>query len=848
MACELVGVTVTVPLFVVVADGGADFVEVEVAQHLVADDGVRFHDFAFVGVELTWFEEDAVGDADLADVVEDGAELEGFQVVSVESEMAADRECDLGESFDVAVGAGVFDLNRVGERRRDRGAHESFSDLGLGARFVPEGLLDFGSELGGAEGFREEAGSTTVEGAADVGAAAVAGDHEHWNARVEVAYFLEQVEAGAEAGHTDVGQDEIDVGLLQEHERFVRRFGGDHARSDRGEYLAGEDEDGGLVVDDKHLRSHCRAGNNVRHGCNYRQRWAEAEPGAFTEAWRRRPRAEAGGGLSEGRGLDYRGLFEAVPGLYLVLDPELRIVAVSDAYLAATMTVREGIVGRDIFEVFPDNPAEADATGVANLRASLERVRRERNADTMAPQKYDVRRPEEDGGGFEERYWSPVNSPVLDQRGQLALIIHRVEDITEFVRLSRERDQARVDDGGGKARVAAIEAEILRRSQELQAVNVQLRAATEAKNEFLSHMSHELRTPLTSLKGFSELLSLSELEERQQRWVGMIVKAADHLEGLVDEVLDLSRIESGQVSISLEPILLEPLLDEALELMGPLAQNHHVTLHPPTDSLGSGYVYADNQRLKQVLINLVSNAIKFNREHGEVRIGVQPLNGRIRIAVSDTGHGLDETSIAKLFTPFERLTATASGIEGTGLGLALSRSLVEAMGGRIDVESTVGEGSTFTVELGRGEPAAIQPISHEDVELLAERTYAEGRTVLYIEDTVANVQLIEEILSRRPSIRLIPAMLGHLGLELARENHPDLILLDLHLPDLGGQHVLDQLQADPSTRSIPVVILSADATKRQLEPLLAAGARAYLTKPIGVRQLLETVDTFLDRP
>ena len=542
---------------------------------------------------------------------------------------------------------------------------------------------------------------------------------------------------------------------------------------------------------------------------------------------------------------DFRALFEAVPGLYLVLDPDFRIVAVSDAYLAATMTVREEIMGHGIFDVFPDNPEDPGATGVANLRASLERVRRGRKADTMAPQKYDIRRPAEEGGGFDERYWSPVNSPVLDQRGQLAFIIHRVEDITEFVRLKQENERVRRD-AGGEARMEAIEAEILRRSQDLHDVNVQLRAATEAKNEFLSHMSHELRTPLTSLMGFSELLGLSDLDERQQRWVGMMAKATEHLQALVDEVLDLSRIETGQLSISLEPVALEPLLDEALELMRPLAHAHRVTLHPPVDPLGSGYVYADNQRLKQVLINLVSNAIKFNRENGEVRIGVQPLDGRIRIAVTDTGRGLDRTSIAKLFVPFERLEAASQGIEGTGLGLALSRSLVEAMGGQIDVDSTVGQGTTFVVELGCGEPAAVTPISPEDTSLLAERRYTREARLLYIEDTVANVQLIQEILTRRPGIRLIPAMLGRLGIELAREHHPDLILLDLHLPDLNGLEVLQHLQADNRTRSIPVVILSADATRRQLQPLLAAGARTYLTKPISVRHLLETVDAFLD--
>jgi CheY-like chemotaxis protein len=265
--------------------------------------------------------------------------------------------------------------------------------------------------------------------------------------------------------------------------------------------------------------------------------------------------------------------------------------------------------------------------------------------------------------------------------------------------------------------------------------------------------------------------------------------------------------------------------------------------------IGAGYVLADNQRLKQVLINLLSNAIKYNRDGGEVRIAVQPTGtNRLRISVADMGQGIETESLAKLFTPFERLSAAGSAVEGTGLGLALSRSLVQAMGGNIGVESTPGEGSTFWVDVELSEPAAVERVSGEDRELLAVRSYPGERRLLYIEDTVANLRLIEEILERRPAVRLLPAMMGQLGLELAREHRPDLILLDLHLPDLGGEEVLALLKADEKTRDIPVVILTTDATERQLESLLATGARAYLTKPIGVLRLLEVVDDLIGGP
>jgi signal transduction histidine kinase len=266
-------------------------------------------------------------------------------------------------------------------------------------------------------------------------------------------------------------------------------------------------------------------------------------------------------------GVDFRALFEAAPGSFLVLDPDLRIAAVSDAYVAATMIRRDDVLGRGIFDVFPDNPDDPAASGVGNLRESLERVRKTGRADTMAVQKYDIRRPDSEGGGFEVRYWSPVNSPVLDDLRRVRYIIHRVEDVTEFVQL-RERGEG-------------MEAEILRRSQELQVANAELRKAGEAKNEFLSRMSHELRTPLAAILGFSELLGTRELGEKPDGWARMIHVAGEHLLALVDEIMDLSRIEAGTVGISTEAISLRPLVEEAFQLMRPVAAGHDITLHEP---------------------------------------------------------------------------------------------------------------------------------------------------------------------------------------------------------------------------------------------------------------------------
>jgi PAS domain S-box-containing protein len=546
------------------------------------------------------------------------------------------------------------------------------------------------------------------------------------------------------------------------------------------------------------------------------------------------------------RDLDFRTVFESAPGLYLLLDPDFTIVAVSDAYLAATMTTREGIVGRNVFEVFPDNPENPSATGASNLRASLEKVRRQRRPDTMAVQKYDIRRPESQGGGFEERFWSPINSPVCDSHGRLTHIIHRVEDVTEFAQLRERESRQKVITRRLRERTERMQAEIMQRSQELKEANHELQAANDAKSGFLSRVSHELRTPLTAILGFSELLSLGEVSGTEREWVEAILKAGNHLLGLINDVLDLTRIESGQLAMSMEPVSVQGLLDEAVELMRPLASSRGVVMSPARLAAGCGYLVADRQRLKQVLINLMSNAIKYNCDGGRVDIEVEAVGSeRVRLLVRDSGRGIPDDAIERLFVPFERLDAAAAGIEGTGLGLALSRDIVAAMHGTIGAHSRLGTGSTFWVELTSAEAAAVVDVPAGDEELMLSREYSRPRSLLYIEDTVANVRLIEAILSRRQGVRLLPAMQGRLGLDLAVEHRPDVVLLDLHLPDIGGEEVLALLKANQATRDIPVVILSADATKDRPELLLGKGASAYLTKPIAMRRLLAVLDEHL---
>ena len=542
---------------------------------------------------------------------------------------------------------------------------------------------------------------------------------------------------------------------------------------------------------------------------------------------------------------DFRSLFEAAPGAYLVLNPELVIVAVSDAYLQATMTSREGILGRGLFEVFPDNPDDPEATGVRNLRASLQRVCRNRVPDAMAVQQYDIRRPESAGGGFEVRYWSPYNSPVLGPDGRLAYIIHSVEDVTEFVRLKELGTEQQQRTTTLQEANARMEAEILRRSRELQDANRRLRAADQAKSEYLSRMSHELRTPLNAILGFAQLLEMDDLRAEQRDNLGHILAAARHLLALINEVLDIAAIEAGRLPLSVEPVRVADVVAETLNLIRPLADQRRIRLVGPAPP-PKAHVLGDLQRLKQILLNLLSNAVKYNQPGGSVHLACEEVPGRrLRIKVADTGPGIAPEALERLFVPFERLGSERRAVEGTGLGLSLSKGLAEAMGGALDLATTPEQGSTFWVEL----PLAGAPSQAGAAGAAAPARGREraGRplTVLYVEDNVSNLQLVQRVAERR-EIRLISAMRPQLGLELAAEHGPDLVLLDLHLPDMPGQEVLRRLRADARTAAIPVVVLSADARPSLIRQLLEEGVLAFLTKPLDVRQLLELLDAVAD--
>jgi len=372
----------------------------------------------------------------------------------------------------------------------------------------------------------------------------------------------------------------------------------------------------------------------------------------------------------------------------------------------------------------------------------------------------------------------------------------------------------------------------------------EVKRASKAKSEFLSRMSHELRTPLNAILGFGQLLERQKPTEVQRKRVGYILSAGKHLLDLINEVLDISRIEAGRMQLSLEPVCVADALEETLDLMRPLATERSIQLSASADIDAGVHVLADRQRFKQVLVNLLNNAVKYTPFFGGVAVSYHvPGNEKVRVLVSDTGPGIPAEKLARLFTPFERLGAEQSAIEGTGLGLALSQRLMDAMGGSIGVESAVGKGSTFWIEL----PLAKSPLERfprDGAANGARQPSSEpaSRSILYIEDNLSNLALIEQMLAERPGTALLTSMQGKVGLDLARQHTPDLILLDLHLPDLPGWDVLSQLKADSTTRHIPVVVISADATKRQMNRLMSAGAAHYLTKPLDVNKFFQVLD------
>ena len=385
------------------------------------------------------------------------------------------------------------------------------------------------------------------------------------------------------------------------------------------------------------------------------------------------------------------------------------------------------------------------------------------------------------------------------------------------------------------------------RTQALREARDEALRANRAKSSFLSSMSHELRTPLNAIIGYSQVLMMDELSEDQVDSIREIETAGQHLLSLINEILDLSRVEAGKMTLSIEDVSLENIFAESQSLQKPIAERFSIKVDYQPCSF---FVRADYTRLKQVLINLISNAIKYNRDNGSVTVSAQTIeNDFVRIQIADTGPGIPEEKHTGLFEPFNRLGAETSGIEGTGIGLMITTQLTEMMGGRVGFESKIDVGSTFWIDmpLSQQKQAVEAEITATELEDMSNRVEKNNsKRILYIEDNPANMRLMEQIIARNADYQLIKANEPVLGLEMAEKESPDLLLVDINLSVMDGCEVLENHKSIPFTEHLSVIAVTANAMKDNITQGVEAGFDDYLTKPLDVKSLLSTIANFME--
>jgi PAS domain S-box-containing protein len=507
-----------------------------------------------------------------------------------------------------------------------------------------------------------------------------------------------------------------------------------------------------------------------------------------------------------------RSLIESNTDALITTDPSGSITDVNQQMEALTGCTREQLIGTPFREYFTD-PARASE--------GVELVLRVNKVND-----YELTAQSRTGA---ETLVSLNATTFYDGNGVLQGVFGAARDVTERKRL----DQVLQD-----------------KNVELERAGAAAEKANQAKSDFLSSMSHELRSPLNAVLGFAQLINSDTPPptESQKASVDQILHAGWYLLELINEILDLAQIESGKMALSVEPTSLAEVIAECQAMIEPQAQKRGIRMSFPKFE-EPRFVDADRTRLKQVLVNLLSNAIKYNRPNGTVQVDCSESSAdQLRVRVRDTGEGLPPSMVMQLFQPFNRLGRENTGEEGTGIGLVTSKRLVELMGGAIGVESTVGQGSAFWFDLRR----AGAPQFHPDAQKVlaaapaANDSSAPLRTLLYVEDNPANLKLVEQLIARRPDMRLLTAIEGHQGVQLARAHQPEVILMDINLPGISGIEALMILRGDPTTAHIPVVALSANAMPRDIERGLQAGFFRYLTKPIRVDEFMDTLDATLE--
>lgn len=560
-------------------------------------------------------------------------------------------------------------------------------------------------------------------------------------------------------------------------------------------------------------------------------------------------------------GLDFRNLFESITGLYLILSPDFTIIAVTDAYLEATLTKRAEIVGRGIFEVFPDDPNDPEASGVRNLKESLERSIKSKLPDPMAVQKYSVQAPESEGGGFREKYWSPLNTPILGEDGEVIYIIHQAEDVTEFVKLNQVRTEQLKLTEELQSHTRQMEREILRRSEQLQQNNQKLRAAEQSKNEFFANVSHELRTPLTLiLAPLESLLSgrYGSISKEQSELLGTIRNNSVRLLQLVNSILDFSKIEAGKMKVLMEPLNISELTTSILSDFRSSAKEKEIDFEADISSEHPN-IRMDRYLFERILFNLLSNAVKFTPNKGKIKVQLKWKENVLILTVSDSGIGISPEDLPKLFQKFQQVEGSSTRrFEGTGLGLAMVKEFCNLLGGDVSVESRPDAGSRFTVSIPTETVSDAAPDSGSiqssplfyfpsgNIQAHSEPTIGEDKDlpkVLVCEDNADLASYISSLLKDFCQVRL--AKDGQEGLQEVKSWSPELVISDVMMPNTDGIALCKAIKSDETLSGIVVVLLTALTHRDAMIKGWEAKADEYLFKPFHPEELITRIRSLL---